>query len=137
MRWSQRSGSLPAPAGLRGSGDFVFDAKAGRRCRGGIFFLIAWTCCAGRPEEVPDMFVHASAIFQMLARTDNILLVLLCCGTVLLWTRQSTSGRRIMTAAAGLAAVVAVFPVGDWLAYPLEQPYAAMRVAPATVDGIV
>lgn len=66
------------------------------------------------------------------------LLVLAVISTWLLLKMQALAAARLLALSlALLSAVIALFPVGEWLLYPLETRFAHNPVLPHTVDGII
>jgi uncharacterized SAM-binding protein YcdF (DUF218 family) len=83
------------------------------------------------------MFITLSKIFQAIFRTSNMLLEILALGTLLLWTRWHVWGRRLVTLVTILFFTIAIFPVGEWLALPLERCFPIPASFPEKIDGII
>lgn len=84
------------------------------------------------------MFLVASKVFWFLADPANLLVLVLCVGAALGWTRRwRRLGRRLVTLAALGFLVVAALPVGVWLTTAIENRFPAVRELPERVDGIV
>lgn len=81
------------------------------------------------------MFV-VSKIFDLLGRPPALVVLVLLVGTALLFTRRWRAGRGGLAALSAVLLVLAVFPVGPWLAAPLENRF-PVPAEPAHVDGIV
>lgn len=76
-------------------------------------------------------------MFQIFFRTGNFLLLVLAFGCWLLWTRWHTWGRRLVTLVTILFLLIAILPVGEWLALPLERCFPIPATLPSHIDGII
>lgn len=83
------------------------------------------------------MFFWASKIFGIVIQPANVLLILLCLGAVLLWTRWRRGARWIVTVTALAAFALATLPVATWPIVVLENRFQVSPVLPAEVDGII
>ncbi|NQU61178.1 MAG: YdcF family protein [Rhodospirillales bacterium] len=83
------------------------------------------------------MFFTLSKVLWFIANPSNVLLVLLCAGVVLLFTRWRRAGRRLVGFVAVTGVVLAVVPFGGWLYGALEDRFPQLKELPARVDGIV
>ncbi len=83
------------------------------------------------------MFFALSKILWFLVNPGNVLLILLCLGLVLLWTRWQRGGRRLVGFVAVVGLTLTILPVGEWLFGPLEDRFPPMNEPPARVDGII
>ncbi len=83
------------------------------------------------------MFFTLSKVFWFLANPGNLLLILICLGVALLWTRWPRAGRRLLTATAVIAVILSVAPLGSWLVATLEDRFPPPVEMPARVDGII
>jgi uncharacterized SAM-binding protein YcdF (DUF218 family) len=82
--------------------------------------------------DSPFIFRIASLILT----PGNFLVLLLCAGCILLFTRWRNGGRTLV-ALAGLACLAnAILPLGPWLARPLEAQY-LQPALPARITGIL
>lgn len=77
-----------------------------------------------------------SKLFWILAAPGNLLVVALCGGALMLFTRWHRFGRWAVAATAVAALIVAVVPVGQWLLIPLEERFPAVPI-PEEPDGII
>jgi len=73
----------------------------------------------------------------MVIEPSNILLVLLCLGAVLLWTRWRRAARWIITGSALAAFALATLPMATWPIVVLENRFQASPELPAKVNGII
>ncbi|MBT3305333.1 MAG: YdcF family protein [Alphaproteobacteria bacterium] len=83
------------------------------------------------------MFFALSKIFWFLVNPGNLLLLLFCLGTGLLWTRWRQLGRWLVSAATTTGLILAIFPFGSWLFGTLEDRFPPLVELPPRVDGIV
>jgi uncharacterized SAM-binding protein YcdF (DUF218 family) len=77
-----------------------------------------------------------SKLFWAVAAPGNLLLLLLVLGTLRLAGRRRRRGFRLVATATAALMLIAVLPVGQWLAMPLESRFPAPEL-PQRVDGIV
>ena len=94
---------------------------------------------APRGTSVYDrgMFFWASKIFGFLIQPVNILLVVLCVGAALLWTRWRRGARSIIMVTALIALALATLPVVMWPIVALENRFQGSPTLPEKVDGII
>jgi uncharacterized SAM-binding protein YcdF (DUF218 family) len=78
-----------------------------------------------------------SKVFWYCAQPSGLLLILLVTGTVLLYTRHTIAGRRLVVASAALLVIGGVLPLSTWLILPLEQRFARADLSGPPVDGII
>lgn len=83
------------------------------------------------------MFFILSKVLWWVTEPSNALLLLLCLGTVLLWTKWPRLGRLAVTAAAVFALAVAVSPIATVTLAMLENRFPIVEEPPAKVDGII
>ena len=83
------------------------------------------------------MLFTLSKVLWFFADPGNLLLIALCLGAVLLWSRWRRAGRWLIsaTAVAGLAA--ATVPMGNWLMLSLENRFPVVHDLPPRIDGII
>ncbi|MCG8561690.1 MAG: YdcF family protein [Hyphomicrobiales bacterium] len=84
------------------------------------------------------MFFYVAKVGWFLAQPSSALLILLLLGTILIWTSWARTGRRMVAAAAVLLLVAGLSPLGNIVALPLEQRFAAADLADGRApDGII
>lgn len=83
------------------------------------------------------MFFTLSKVLWFLVNPGNVLLIVLCLGAALAWTRWRRLGRRLVGAAAAAGLFLAVVPAGAWLFGVLEDRFPPLTELPARVDGII
>ncbi|OFX09256.1 MAG: hypothetical protein A2516_11645 [Alphaproteobacteria bacterium RIFOXYD12_FULL_60_8] len=79
----------------------------------------------------------ASKVLWFLVSPGNVLLLALCLGAMLLWTRWSRMGRRVIAVTALGALLIGTVPVGQWLLVSLENRFPPAQELPSKVDGII
>jgi uncharacterized SAM-binding protein YcdF (DUF218 family) len=83
------------------------------------------------------MFFTLSKVLWVVFHPGNVILVALCVGAVLLWTRWRRAGRWILTVTAVMSLFLAMAPLGTALWLALENRFPVARNMPAKVDGII
>jgi uncharacterized SAM-binding protein YcdF (DUF218 family) len=83
------------------------------------------------------VFISLSKSFQVLFRLSNFLLLLLVLGVILLWTRRHAWGRLLVTVITLVFLAIAILPIGEFLAWPLERNFTTVPILPERVDGII
>ncbi|MGE5548710.1 MAG: YdcF family protein [Solirubrobacterales bacterium] len=81
-----------------------------------------------------DLAFTLSKLLWVMARPSSILLILLLVGLAL---GRRRAGRGLALAAALALAAIAVLPLGEWIAQPLENRFPLPADMPAHVDGIL
>lgn len=87
-----------------------------------------------------DVFFAASKVLWALARPDHLLLVLLSLAALLLWRNRGaarTAGGWLLGGGLALFWLVALYPLGNWLLYPLETRFSRAPVVPSALAGAV
>ena len=82
------------------------------------------------------MFV-VSKLFWIVANPVNIFVFLLTLGAVLLFTRYSRVGKRLVVCATALMLFFAILPVGSWLTERLENRFPGNPDIPSDIAGII
>jgi len=78
-----------------------------------------------------------SKLFWTVAQPGNLLLLALGCGVIRLVATSGRKGRGLVAGVTLAFFAVALLPVGDWLALPLENRFPAPRALPERIDGIL
>lgn len=84
-----------------------------------------------------ELFFYLSKLFWLVVKPGNFLFLLITFGVLLLWNRKERWGRLILTVTLFGMAIVAFFPVGKWLLYPLEHHFSINPELPEKIDGII
>lgn len=82
------------------------------------------------------MFV-LSKLFWLILNPGNVFVFLLFAGTVLLFTRFHRAGRRLVSTAAALLLIFAIFPIGSWLIENLENRFPGNPPIPEDIAGVI
>ena len=84
-----------------------------------------------------DLFFYSSKIIWFLISPSHLYLSLLSICILALFTRYQQKARKTLGVMLILIWVVALFPVGSWLYYPLETRFQHNPTLPEVVDGII
>jgi len=82
------------------------------------------------------MYEIFSKVVWAIAQPAHLILIGLCVGVALLWTRWPYTGRRLASIGVLLLLVAAVLPLGGWITQPLEDRFPALE-PPPRADGII
>lgn len=83
------------------------------------------------------LFFYISKLTWLLVSPDSLLLVLIILSLVLLNVGKTKLAKFILSTASGFLIIIAFFPVGEWLLYPLESRFQTEPSLPDKVDGII
>ena len=83
------------------------------------------------------MLYFISKGFWLIAQPPHLLILLVCLGMVLFFTRRRRFGLGLVALDALLILIVAVLPVGSWLIVPLEKRFPPLTLMPPHVDGVI
>lgn len=83
-----------------------------------------------------NLFFWVSKLTWFLVAPGNLLVLFLLIGSTLLWKQRIKTAKRFFSFLSLLVLVVGLFPVGEWLLYPLESKYKANPEL-EQVDGII
>ena len=83
------------------------------------------------------MLYFISKGFWLIAQPPHLLILLVCLGMVLFFTRRRRFGLGLVALDALLILIVAVLPVGSWLIAPLEKRFPPLTLMPPHVDGVI
>ncbi|MBT3370863.1 MAG: YdcF family protein [Rhodospirillaceae bacterium] len=84
------------------------------------------------------MFHSAAKIIWAIASPLNLTLLLLCLGSLLLWTRWRRFGVWLVSVLTLALMAIAILPIGAWVLAPLERQFPVYELAAeAPVTGIV
>ncbi len=82
------------------------------------------------------MYEIVSKVGWAITQPAHIVLLMLCIGVALLWTRWPYTGRWLASIGATLLIVAAVLPLAAWITQPLEDRFPALD-PPSRADGII
>ena len=83
------------------------------------------------------LFFYISKIIWLLVSPDSLLLILIIFSLILLYFGKVTLAKNILATSTFLLLIVALFPIGEWLLYPLESRFQTNPDLPYKIDGIV
>lgn len=83
------------------------------------------------------IFFYISKIIWLLVSPDSLLLLLTIISLVLLYIGKIQLAKKTLTITSLLFIIIALFPIGEWLLYPLESRFNTNPPLPKKVDGIV
>lgn len=84
-----------------------------------------------------DLAHIASRTVGFAIQPGNLLILVVLIGTLFAWLRPGRSGRIWLTLLAAVLLLVAIAPVYDWIARPLEDRFPPPATLPARIDGIL
>jgi uncharacterized SAM-binding protein YcdF (DUF218 family) len=84
-----------------------------------------------------SLFFWTSKLAWMMIAPDNLILCLLLIAWILLWRGAYRPATLLLGTATTVLMLVALFPVGEWLLYPLETRFASNPKLPDRIDGII
>jgi uncharacterized SAM-binding protein YcdF (DUF218 family) len=83
------------------------------------------------------LFFWISKLTWLVIAPDSLLLILLLLAWVLLWRGSVHMAKWFLGFVAVAVLLAALFPVGEWLLYPLEKRFPANPALPIKIDGII
>lgn len=83
------------------------------------------------------LFFYISKLIWLLVSPDSLLLILLILSLVLLYIGKIKQAKTLLATISLLLLLIALFPVGEWLLYPLESRFQTNPNLPEKVDGII
>jgi uncharacterized SAM-binding protein YcdF (DUF218 family) len=83
------------------------------------------------------LFFWISKLAWFVIAPDSLLFLLILGVCILLWRKRYRPARRLLGVIVGALLIVGLFPVGQWVFYPLEIRFSANPKLPESVTGIV
>ena len=83
------------------------------------------------------LFFWISKLAWFVIAPDSLLLLLILCVCVLLWRKRYRPARWLLGVIVFVLLVVGLFPVGQWVFYPLETRFSTNPPLPESVTGII
>lgn len=83
------------------------------------------------------LFFWTSKLVWFVIAPDSLLWLLLLCICALLWRKRYRLARRLLLITVLALLFVGLFPVGQWVFYPLETRFATNPKLPESVAGII
>jgi len=83
------------------------------------------------------LFFWISKLAWFVIAPDSLLFLLILCACILLWRKRYRPARRLLGVTVLVLLIVGLFPVGEWVFYPLETRFSANPTLPESVTGII
>lgn len=83
------------------------------------------------------LFFYISKLVWLFISPDSFLLILIILSLFFLYTGKLQLAKIFLTVSSSLLLVIAFFPVGEWLLYPLESHFQTNPTLPEKIDGII
>jgi len=83
------------------------------------------------------LFFWISKLVWFVIAPDSLLFLLILCACILLLRKRYRLARRLLGVIVGALLIVGLFPVGQWVFYPLEIRFSANPPLPESVTGII
>ena len=83
------------------------------------------------------LFFYISKLIWLLVSPDSLLLILILVSLLLLYIGKQQLAKILLTFTSGLLLIIAFFPVGEWLLYPLEARFQTNPTLPEKIEGII
>lgn len=84
-----------------------------------------------------NLFFYAAKIGWFIVEPDNLLVAMLFTVGILFLLNKTALAKKLFFLLSMFILIIALFPVGDWLIYPLETRFPANPELPDKVDGII
>lgn len=92
----------------------------------------------GSGENLQDaLFFWVSKLTWAIISPDSLILIMLLLSLVLLRRGSYRKAHRLFGITVAMLIVIAIFPVGEWLAFPLETRFPAHPTLPSHVHGVI
>jgi uncharacterized SAM-binding protein YcdF (DUF218 family) len=84
-----------------------------------------------------SVFFLSSKLAWSIIAPENLLYILLVISWFLLWRGAYKPAKKLLGFVMIVLTIVAIFPLGDWLLYPLEMRFPTNPRLPERIDGII
>ena len=84
-----------------------------------------------------NLFFYSAKILWMLLSPDSLFLILLILSLLLILSRHRKKGVALLSLLTLGLLLLAIFPVGSWMLYPLESRFPTNPPLPQNIDGII
>jgi len=83
------------------------------------------------------LFFFVSKLIWLIISPDSLLLILILSAFVFLFIGKQKIAKSLLAVTSGLLFVIAFFPIGEWLLYPLESHFQTNPTLPKKIDGVI
>ena len=83
------------------------------------------------------LFFYISKLIWLFFSPDSLLLILIIFSLILLYLGKTRLAKITLTIISLLLIFIALFPIGEWLLYPLESRFQTNPTLPEKIDGII
>lgn len=84
-----------------------------------------------------NVFFILSKVFWLFINPENILILAFAITALLFILKKDRLAKKIFYWSSAILFVIALFPIGSWLIYPLETQFSSQPKLPNKVDGII
>lgn len=84
-----------------------------------------------------DLYFVFSKVFFFLTDPESVIMLIVCVGAVLLWSKWNPTGRFLITLGLVTYFALRIVPVGGLLLSPLEERFAAVESFSQPITGII
>ena len=83
------------------------------------------------------LFFYISKLVWLFFSPDSLLLILMIFSLILLYIGEARLAKITLSITSLLLVLIAFFPIGEWLLYPLESRFQTNPTLPKKIDGII
>jgi len=83
------------------------------------------------------LFFYVSKLLWLIISPDSLLLLLIIISLSLFYMGKNKLAKKILSITSGILLLIAFFPIGEWLLYPLESRFQTNPTLPEKIDGII
>ncbi len=83
------------------------------------------------------LFFLLSKLIWLLVSPDSLLLILIILTLILLYRDKHKQAKILLSLISAILLFISLFPIGEWLLYPLESRFSNNPAMPEQVDGIL
>ena len=83
------------------------------------------------------LFFFVSKLIWLVISPDSLLLILILSALIFLFIGKQKIAKSLLVVTSGLLVVIAFFPIGEWLLYPLESHFQTNPILPKKIDGVI
>ena len=84
-----------------------------------------------------DVFFWFSKLVWLLISPDNLIVILIFTITLLIYLGKNKIAKYLSISLSTVLFIITLFPVGEWLLYPLETHFQTNPVLTDKIDGII